>query len=176
MVTNTDTVKLLAAYNRAANTKMNEAIKTLSTEEWDRALGGYFPSVRSLCSHLYIADVTWVKRFARLPRAREFTAPRDPLFERDHSFKDVLFPQVEDYVSGRTRLDALLVEFAGELEDADLARDLSYSSSAGDRFTKNFGGLLLHAFNHDTHHRGMISLYLEILGRANDFNSLSVCL
>jgi uncharacterized damage-inducible protein DinB len=173
----TDTVRILAAYNQAANTKMNEVIKTLSAEEWDRGLGGYFPSVRSLCSHLYIGDSTWVKRFARLEgRAGEFAVLKDPLFERDHSFKEVLFPRVEEYLSGRRRLDELLVEFAGELEDADLARDLSYSNSAGDRFTKNFGSLLLHAFNHDTHHRGMISLYLEILGRANDFNSLSAYL
>jgi uncharacterized damage-inducible protein DinB len=173
----TDTVKLLAAYNQAANRAMNESIKTLSAGEWEQALGGYFPSVRSLCSHLYIADVTWITRFSRLEgRGGEFTAPQDTLFGRSYSFSELLFPQVEAYISGRTRLDELLVDFAKELEDADLGRDLRYADSRGNTFTKNFGGLLLHAFNHDTHHRGMISVYLELLGRANDFNSLSLSL
>jgi uncharacterized damage-inducible protein DinB len=27
-------------------------------------------------------------------------------------------------------------------------------------------------FNHQTHHRGMISLYLDMLGKENDFSSL----
>jgi uncharacterized damage-inducible protein DinB len=31
----------------------------------------------------------------------------------------------------------------------------------------------LNLFNHETHHRGMISLYLEMLGRENDFNSIA---
>ena len=36
----------------------------------------------------------------------------------------------------------------------------------------SLGGLILHMFNHQTHHRGMIALYLDILGKENDFSSL----
>jgi uncharacterized damage-inducible protein DinB len=31
-------------------------------------------------------------------------------------------------------------------------------------------------FNHQTHHRGMISLYLDMLGKENDFSNLFVLL
>jgi uncharacterized damage-inducible protein DinB len=169
----TSTVKILAAYNQAANAAMNEIIAALSAEEWDRPLGGYFPSVRSLCSHLYIADIAWLKRFSRLGgRVGAFALFKDPLLEPGYSFKELLFPAVDTYITNRAGLDKLLIRFAGELEDADLERDLDYEDSSGHPFTRNFGGLLLHAFNHETHHRGMISLYLELLGRANDFNSL----
>jgi uncharacterized damage-inducible protein DinB len=37
---------------------------------------------------------------------------------------------------------------------------------------REFGGLVLHVFNHETHHRGMIALYLDMLGKANDFSNL----
>jgi uncharacterized damage-inducible protein DinB len=173
----TDSLRILAAYNQEANAKMNGIIKTLNTEEWERSLGAYFPSVRSLCSHTYIADLNWLKRFSRSAcRAGTFAVFKDPLFSRNYSFKDLLFPGPEEYLESRPVLDRLLTDFVNELEDGDMAGDLSYESSAGERFTKNSGGLLLHVFNHQTHHRGMISLYLEILGRANDFNSLSAVL
>ncbi|MCL2722457.1 MAG: hypothetical protein FWD47_14095 [Treponema sp.] len=29
---------------------------------------------------------------------------------------------------------------------------------------------ITHVFNHQTHHRGMISLYLEMLGKENSFS------
>jgi uncharacterized damage-inducible protein DinB len=38
---------------------------------------------------------------------------------------------------------------------------------------KDFGGLVLHVFNHQTHHRGQMSLYLDILGKKNDFSGIA---
>jgi uncharacterized damage-inducible protein DinB len=173
----TSTVKILTAYNRAANIRMNEIIKTLNAGEWNRSLGGFFPSVRALCSHVYVADITWLKRFSQHGgRIGVFAVYKDPLFNRDYSFKETLFPAPEEYLESRPVLDGLLTDFADELSDGDLGKDLDYADSSGGRHTKNFGGLLLHVFNHQTHHRGMISLYLEMLGRANDFNSLSTIL
>ena len=51
--------------------------------------------------------------------------------------------------------------------------NLTYMDSRGDEYKKNFGGLIIHMFNHQTHHRGMISIYLEELGIANDFSNLN---
>ncbi|MDR3249352.1 MAG: DinB family protein [Treponema sp.] len=166
----TDTVKILAAYNQAATAKMNETIKTLSADEWNKALGGFFPSVRSLCSHIFTADLSWLKRFSK---AREFASLKDPLLNQEIDFKELRFPTVEEYLKDRLALDNLLSGFAQDLSGEDLAQDLSYANSSGQTFTKNFGGLALHLFVHSAHHRGMISLYLELLGHANDFNSLS---
>jgi uncharacterized damage-inducible protein DinB len=164
----TDTVRLLAAYNRAANREMNESIKALTAAEWEKNLGGSFPSVRSICSHTYYWDRTWFGRFAR---NGDFKAARDPLLNQDGSAAELFFPRVEDYLDSRDALDGLLIRFVDELNDGDLAGALPLEKGKG-----SCGALMLHAFNHQTHHRGMISLYLELLGRANDFNSLSAYL
>jgi uncharacterized damage-inducible protein DinB len=170
-----DTFVLLAKYSAAANETMNGLIGKLNGGEWDAPLGGYFPSVRSLCSHLYISDFNYLKRFALL---RDFTVfAGDALFAREpYSFKDALFGKKDEYLTGRPELDSRISAFTGELRDEDLASPLVYTDSGGARHEKNFGGLLLHCFNHGTHHRGMISLYLELLGRDNDFNSLAKAL
>jgi len=165
---------LFAKYNKTVNEKMNGIIKTLSPEEWDKDLGGYFKSVRGLCSHLYICDFNWLKRFSKL---RDFSVFREGLFSREpYSFKEELFQDMGEYLSKRQELDEKIIAFTNEIIEADTNSLLKYVDSHGTPYEKNFGGLVLHSFNHDTHHRGMISLYLEMLGRENDFASLSAVL
>jgi uncharacterized damage-inducible protein DinB len=152
---------------------MNEIIKTLSPQEWNKSFGGYFPSVRSLCSHLYISDFNWLKRFKNL---REFSPLNDPFFDRSYAFKDLLFEDMGEYLSGRPRLDDKLTAFAAEITDGDLAADFKFTDSSGKLLERNFGGCCLQFLNHETHHRGVISLYLELLGRENDFSSFGQAL
>jgi len=165
---------LFAKYNKVANQKMDEVIKTLSKEEWEKNLGGFFKSVRGLCSHLYICDFNWLKRFSRL---REFGVFKEAFFAREpYSFKEVLFADMSEYLTNRPILDEKIIAFIDEVNDKDLNSILKYTDSEGNLYEKNFGGLVTHSFNHDTHHRGMVSLYLEMLGRENDFGSFNAVL
>jgi uncharacterized damage-inducible protein DinB len=163
-----DTVVLWAKYNKQTNEIMDGFIKTLGKDEWDRQLGGYFGSVRGLCSHLYIADFNWLKRFGKL---REFSFLKDSFFEKTLSFDMTLFESMDEYLVRRPELDSKLCAFAAEIQDEDLGKILRYTNSEGKTLEKNAGGLVMQMFNHDTHHRGVISHYLELLGRENDFSS-----
>jgi len=169
-----DTIVLLAKYNKVVNEKMGALIKTLFPEEWDKDLGGFFKSVRGLCSHLYICDFNWLKRFSQL---RDFTVFKEAFFSRaPYPFSEVLFEDMNEYLAKRPELDEKISAFAEELTDGDLHALLKYSDSRGNAYEKNFGGLLMQSFNHGTSHRGMISLYLEMLGRDNDFSSFGAVL
>ena len=168
---NKEAFVLFAKYNKTVNEKMNEIVKTLSPEEWDKNLGGYFKSVRGLCSHLYVCDFNWLKRFSKL---RDFNIFKEAFFGREpYSFQEVLFQNSGDYLAARPVLDEKIIAFADEIADADIHTCLKYIDSHGTAYEKIFGGLALHSFNHSTFHKGMISLYLEMLGRENDFGSLS---
>jgi uncharacterized damage-inducible protein DinB len=164
-----NSITLLAKYNKAANEEMNTLIKTLSGEEWDKPLGGYFSSVRGLCSHIYICDHNWLRRFRNL---RDFSVLKDPSFDKAYPFTDVLFPDKTEYFARRPELDDKLLAFAAEFTDRDREASLKYTDSKGEPYSRNAGVCLLHFLNHETHHRGMISLYLELLGKENDFASL----
>ncbi|GHV86461.1 hypothetical protein AGMMS50230_20690 [Spirochaetia bacterium] len=164
-----NTLTLFARYNKVCNEAMDTVIKTLKPEEWNRELGGFFKSVQGLCSHLYVCDFNWLKRFSTF---RDFVALKDPLFNRErYSFKELLFEDMADYLSARPVLDEKISAFAAELSPADMEGLLKYTDSSGTPNERNFGGLIMQSLNHDTHHRGMISLCLEILGRENDFSS-----
>ncbi|MDR1932814.1 MAG: DinB family protein [Spirochaetales bacterium] len=162
-------VDLLVKYNSTVNEKMNAIIKTLTPDEWNRDLGGFFKSVRALCSHLYVSDYLLLKRYFNL---RDFKLGADAFFSREYKFLDLLFPEVDEYISARTELDGKIRDFCAELTGEDFTHVLKFVDSRGTPLEKNFGGALLHGFNHGTHHRGMISLYLEQMGKANDFSPL----
>jgi len=42
---------------------------------------------------------------------------------------------------------------------AEFNRNLDYSNTAGIESSRNFGELISHLFNHQTHHRGQVSTF-----------------
>lgn len=165
-----DTVRLLARFNAHSNQEMNKVLSLLAPADWSRDLGGFYSSFRSLLGHLYTADIAWLIRFTGL---RSFQSLKGGPFDFPPAPGEVPFDTLAEYLEKRTALDAILVAFAQELADSDLAADVSYRNFRGEELTKNLGGLVLHLFNHQTHHRGMVALYLDQLDVPNDFNSLS---
>ena len=165
-----DTIILLANYNKSVNSIMNGLIKTLDQNEWEKPLGGFFPSVHSLCSHLYISDYNYLKRFSSL---RPFNSLNDPFYEKSYSFKETIFSDMVEYLDKRPDLDNRIITFVSEITDGDLENNLKYTDSQGTIHERKFGKSLMQFFNHQTHHRGGISVYLDMLGRENDFSFLS---
>ena len=165
-----EVITLLVNYNKSVNETMNGIIKTLSQAEWEKPLGGYYPSVRRLCSHIYSSDFNWLKRFKKI---RPFAALDDGFFDKDfYTPKETLFEDMGEYLAKRPDLDSRMIAFSNELTASDMGSILKYTDPHGNYFERNFGGCILHFLNHETHHRGMISMDLEMLGRENDFCSL----
>jgi uncharacterized damage-inducible protein DinB len=164
-----DVVRLFAAYNEHANREMNRHISQLDRTGWEREFGGYYKSIRALCSHIYLGDFAWLKRFGHL---RQFRYLGDPVFAEQFDWSDVLFPAIDEYLAKRTAMDALFTSFSEELRQEDLDLTLHYKNWKKEDQSRNAGGTILHVFNHQTHHRGMISLYLDMLGKENDFSNL----
>jgi len=169
----TDTAQLLARYNAHVNTEMNKILTTLAPEEWTKDRGGFYPSFEKILAHLYSADVAWLVRFTGL---RPFKAVKGDPFDFPPAPTETPFSGFADYDEKRKVVDAAFVGFAAELTDADLTATLDYRNWRGDSLSKNFGGLVLHIFNHQTHHRGMIALYLDQMGVKNDFSNLTALL
>jgi uncharacterized damage-inducible protein DinB len=87
-----------------------------------------------------------------------------------YSLKGRCFEDKKEYLDLREYIDILFVNLIDELTIAELNEPLRFTTSSGALFEKRLGGLLLHLFNHESHHRAMISLFLEALGIKNDYN------
>jgi uncharacterized damage-inducible protein DinB len=103
---------------------------------------------------------------------REFSYFNNAIFGKIYNFSETPFISIAEYLEKRQLLDTAFKKLSEEVVNEDLPKILRYKNIRGVEQNRVFGGVILHVFNHQTHHRGMISLYLEMLGRENDFSNL----
>jgi uncharacterized damage-inducible protein DinB len=156
-------ILLLAQYNETMNRQLYDAAASLPADEACADRRAFFGSLLGTMNHLIAGDTLWLTRFALHPSGFRALAPL-----RGAPVPASLTQSFGDSVAAlrahRTRLDALITALAGELRPSDLAQTLSYPNSQGTVFRKSFGSLLLHFFNHQTHHRGQASTLLTQAG------------
>lgn len=159
----TGNLTLMADYNRW----MNEQLYALAAPLGEAALrednGAFFSSLFGTFSHILVADIIWLKRFARHPGCGAGLA----------MLADVPWPQALDetpctnFVALRGQrewLDALIADWVATLTTADMDLALDYKNMKGVAGHRRFGSLMLHFFNHQTHHRGQITTLLSQAG------------
>lgn len=150
---------LMADYNRWMNTKLYEAAAQLTDQQLRQDRGAFFGSLYETLNHLAVADTIWLQRFAQHAALGDLqTAMKD--FPKPTSLRQPLATSFAELRNYRTRLDAVILQFAQQLTPAQLAETLRYANTSGKPQSRNFGAVLLHFFNHQTHHRGQASTLL----------------
>ena len=152
-------IVLLASYNASMNTKLYSAAATLPADVLNADRGAFFGSILGTLNHIVAGDTIWLQRFQGHPKT----------FLALASMRDIATPiglthrysnELEVLREHRVRLDAIIEALAAECSDDDLAQPVSYKNSRG-ALRQTFGSLLLHFFNHQTHHRGQVTTLLS---------------
>lgn len=156
-------VRYMADYNRWMNRRLFGFAAELPHESLVADRGAYFGSILGTLNHLAVGDSLWLRRFAasgewaRLSEALGWlpnpATLREPL-ARDLQSLDAL----------RGQIDTLIVAWSEELIFSDLNRMLRYQDTEGEAREQQVGPLLSHFFNHQTHHRGQVSVLLNQAG------------
>ena len=155
-------IVLLAAYNASMNRKLYEAAARLPASEIVADRKAFFGSLLGTLNHIISGDTIWLRRFMAHPaafRALEAMHGMPVASGLTHQFG----ADLPSLLAIRTRLDEIITALAVEISTADLAQSLDYRNSRG-AHRKHFGSLLLHFFNHQTHHRGQASTLLSQAG------------
>ncbi|MBU6460809.1 MAG: DinB family protein [Proteobacteria bacterium] len=153
----------MASYNQWMNARIYAAAGQLSPEALVEDRKAFFHSVQGTLNHLVVADIIWLKRFAAHPSS--FMA-LDPVrvLNAPSSLDEWLYTDFTALSSYRDWLDRVVQDWAEELKEEDLSYSLSYTNMKGLKATKNFFDLILHFFNHQTHHRGQVTTLLSQAG------------
>ena len=157
-----DQFRLLARYNGWMNGRLYEAAAGLTPEALTQDRGAFFGSILGTLEHLVVGDTLWLKRFATHPAGGALAPVLD--LPMPASLDAIQFGALAPLRERRDRLDRLVDAFVADLDEADLELPLAYRSSKGLPFTKPFGLLLTHFFNHQTHHRGQATTLLSQAG------------
>ena len=159
----TQHIHLMATYNQWMNTRVYQAASSLPDEELTADRKAFFGSILGTLNHLALGDRVWLQRFARHPANYPLLEPIRPL-PAPSNLKALQFSNIRELSAHRAWLDQLIIEWAGSITEAELDHPLEYANMKGVPAQKDFFGLIMHFFNHQTHHRGQVTTLLSQAG------------
>lgn len=159
----TDHVRLMADYNEWMNARLYDAVMQLSDEQIVADNKAFFGSILGTLNHIMVADTLWLKRFLNHPAA---WLQIEPVRNRvlPASLDQILYTDIRSLREQRDSMDTMIRRWADVITESDLDHVLDYLSIKGIPARRSFYGLLIHFFNHQTHHRGQATTLLSQYG------------
>jgi uncharacterized damage-inducible protein DinB len=142
-------MRTLYDYNAWANHRSLDAAAKLTNEQFTKAMGSSFGSVRETLAHICGAEWIWLERFQG----------RSP-----SSLPDVL--ECADVASLRAKWagqEARLLAFVAQLTQEDLNRMMEYKTLKFGIYKNPLWQSMQHVVNHGTYHRGQVTTLLRQL-------------
>jgi uncharacterized damage-inducible protein DinB len=139
----------LANYNRWANSRVYAAALALPDEVYRRPTGVFFGSLHGTLNHLLLTDRIWMKRLTG---------------EGDHpnQLNAILYEDRKELTLARMVEDNRLIAVVNQYDEGTLASQQSYQTTSGKPQQQTLSDILMHLFNHQTHHRGQAHSCLSI--------------
>jgi uncharacterized damage-inducible protein DinB len=152
----------MARYNRWQNESLYGAAATLEDAARRADRGAFFKSIHGTLCHVLWGDGMWMHRFHDTPK------PAVGIAESPEMAADW-----ETLCAERRAFDKVIEDWAAALDPEWLAGDLTWFSVAENRrFTGPKALLVVHMFNHQTHHRGQVHAMLTAAGARPDVTDL----
>ena len=152
-------LRLMSQYNQWMNQKVYRAALNMDNKEIERDRGAFFGSISGTLNHIYVADIIWLTRFSC--HSKQYQSLKElPVLESYTNLRASVTDDFKDLFVLRQELDNIIADWCEEIELADLEHHLKYTDTQNNPYSKNFGRLIQHFFNHQTHHRGQVSTLL----------------
>jgi uncharacterized damage-inducible protein DinB len=132
-------------YERDCNAK---SLAMLASVPVDRRASAEFQKAVGRMAHLVAARRRWLHRLGHLPTAPEL-------------FPTTALADLEAAVADTERA---WVAYLGQLDDAQLAREVEWVAGDGHRYRWTVEGVLTQTFGHAWYHRGQIAQLVAALG------------
>jgi uncharacterized damage-inducible protein DinB len=146
------TFRTMAQYNRWMNERIYGVCAEIPDGERKRDRGAFFKSIHGTLNHLLLGDRLWLGRFIDRP------------FRVD-ALDQELYADFDALRAQRQQTDADIFDFTGTLDESALAREFTFTTivNPGEHVFP-FQHVLLHFFNHQTHHRGQVTTLIKQAG------------
>jgi len=147
-------VQRMSRYNRWQNENLYGVADRLPDDARRLDRGAFFGSIHNTLSHLLWADRQWMSRFSDWPKPGGGIAGSVSLY-----------PDWDVLKRERAAVDAKIIAWADALDPDWTRGDLTWFSGAINReVSRPRWQVVVHFFNHQTHHRGQVHAMLTQAG------------
>ena len=143
-------IRELYDYHRWANRRLFDVALGLG-DALTKDMGKHWsvPTVKGMFAHLYAADALWLSRWRGVTPTR--------------MAGDADFPTMADLRARWDQTEAEQRAFVEALDEAALAKPVTYKNATGAEFSAPLGPLLQHVVNHATHHRSELATMITLI-------------
>jgi len=149
---NLQELRTLLDYHYWARDRLLEAVERLPAEQFTRAMGGSFASLRDTLAHIYSAEWIWYSRW-------QGESPKAML-------RGDMFPSLDAIRNAWKEHEAKMRTFLGSLDESGIHRVIEYKTTDGQAVASVFWQMFQHVVNHASYHRGQVTTLLRQLGAA----------
>jgi uncharacterized damage-inducible protein DinB len=147
-------VRTMAAYNAGMNQQIYDAATRLSDSARRQQRGAFWGSIHGTLNHLLWADQMWMSRFDGWDK---------PVATQKDSAD--LIADFKTLRRAREAADAEITTWASRMDGAWLNEDQTwFSGGLGRDVSMPRGLLMVHFFNHQSHHRGQAHAMITAAG------------
>ena len=139
-----------AAYTIWADQRIFETVNNLSDDRIEREIASSFPSIKKTILHMWDAESMW---WQRLKLSEKITRPSE---EFKGTFAGLLKNLEQQSIAWKEWID--------NANENQLQHVFAYQNSRKEQFKQPVYEMLMHLFNHSTHHRGQLVTLLRQLG------------
>ena len=168
-----NTFQGFARYNSSVNQSLLQLLQPLEREQIMMETKAYFPSIFETLFHILITDLNWLKRYKRIFHDNKALEGSQLLVLEEKGLREEFKSDYARIFQYRKQVDELIVQLVDGLEEYQMNPAIRYKNYKGEVIEKALWKTLLHWFNHQTHHRGQISVLLDMVGIDHDFSSLA---
>jgi uncharacterized damage-inducible protein DinB len=161
-----------ARYNGSVNQSIIELLEPLKKEQIMMGTKAYYPSIFETLLHNFIGDLNWLKRYRDAFKENKALSHNELVSLEEKSLRKEFESDYTKLFQYRKQADDVIVQFVNEMDENKMNSVFKYKNYKGEDVEKELWKILLHWFNHQTHHRGQISVLLDLIGVDHDYSSL----
>ena len=160
-----------AKYNQSVDWSILELVEPLTEEKIMAKTKAFFPSIYETMNHNLLSDLFWLKRFGE--GFKDSKALTNEVVSLDfRGLRTELEGDYKKIFGYRKQIDEVIVHLIEELDENKINSVFKYKTFKGEDMENILWKILLQWFNHQTHHRGQISVLLDMIDVNNDYSSL----
>ena len=158
-----DSYEISAKYNQWMNNSIYNTCVKMGQESIESNQSAFFGSILKTLNHLLVGDIIWLYRCSGDKshlNLKDAGGNRVTISGLDQ----ILYADLKELFEIRQKIDLCIISYINGLDRGNNDKLIVYKTSQGVDKTNTLADILMHWFNHQTHHRGQVTAMISQQG------------